>query len=93
MKINYDRFIVDQEPHYVMFTGEPYVVALKTGFVVAADLIILKTKIEKTILLGAQSLCLPLYEKIADNNNKLAGIECWIYKDGPERTSKYIVED
>ena len=76
-----------------MFTSEPYVVQLKTGFVVAADLIIQKTKKEKTLLLGAQSLSLPLFERMADNKNKLTGIEVWIYKDGSERTSKYIVED
>jgi hypothetical protein len=43
--------------------------------------------------LGAQSLSLPLFERMADNKNKLTGIEVWIYKDGSERTSKYIVED
>ena len=52
-----------------------------------------KTKKEKTLLLGAQSLSLPLFERMADNKNKLTGIEVWIYKDGSERTSKYIVED
>jgi hypothetical protein len=93
VNINFDRLVVDQEPHYIMFTSEPYVVQLKTGFVVAADLIIQKTKKEKTLLLGAQSLSLPLFERMADNKNKLTGIEVWIYKDGSERTSKYIVED
>lgn len=95
MQLNFDRLVVDQEPNSLLFTSEPYVVNLKTGFTVAADVIISKAnlKIEKTVLLGAQSLTGPLFERMLLNYNKLSGIEVWIYKSGADKTSKYIVED
>lgn len=95
MKLNHDRLVIDEEPKSVLFIGEPYVVHMRTGFTVAADLIVNKVgvKAEKSLLISAQSLSDALLERIIQNGGKLAGIEVWLYKSGPERTSKYIVED
>jgi len=95
MNLTFDRLVVDQEPRLLLFTSEPYVVYMRTGFTVAADVLISNkaTKQEKTLLISAQSLSEQLMIRMADCNNLLTGIEVWVYKSGPERTSKYLVED
>ena len=95
MKLNFERLVFDQEPISLLFISEPYIVNLKTGFTVAADVIMQKVnfKVEKTVLLGAQSLTAPLFERMLSNRNNLSGIEVWIYKSGVDKTSKYIEED
>lgn len=95
MKNRFDRLVIDLEPKSIIFTSEPYVVYTKTGFSVAADIIInlMGSKVEKSLLLGAKSLADPLLERMLQNAGRLSGIEVWIYKSGTERTAKYIVED
>lgn len=95
MKLLFDRLVIDQEPKHLLFTSEPYVVHLRTGFTVAADVLVgvKAQKVEKSLLISAQSLSDGLMERIRQNNSSLIGIEVWLYKAGAERTAKYIVED
>lgn len=95
MEANFDRLIVDVEPRRIQFTSEPYVAFTRAGFTAAADVLtnIGLVKREQTLLLAAQSLSAKLHELIRENNGKLSGIEVWIYKSGPERTAKYVIED
>lgn len=95
MKLSFDRLVVDQEPKLILFTTEPYVVHMRTGFTVAADVLVSykNIKTEKTLLISAQSLTDQLMTRMSECNNLLTGVEVWIYKSGPEKTSKYIVED
>ena len=95
MKLSFDRLVIDQEPKLLLFTTEPYVVYLRTGFIVAADVLVSykNIKSEKTLLISAQSLSDQLMKRMVECNNLLTGIEVWVYKLGPEKTSKYIVED
>lgn len=96
MNLSFDRIVIDQEPKHLLFTSEPYVVHLRTGLTVAADVIVgtnSQNKTEKSILLSSQTLSDGLVARMKENNSKLAGVEVWVYKAGPEKTSKYIVED
>ena len=95
MKLRFDRLVIDQEPKSLLFISEPYVVHMRTGFSVAADVLLTykKIKAEKTLLLSAQSLSDQLLKRIEENNNMLYGVEVWVYKAGSEKMSKYIVED
>lgn len=95
MKASFDRLVIDQEPKLLLFTSEPYVVHMRTGFTVAADVLVSykNIKSEKTLLISAQSLTDQLMERMAESNHLLTGIEVWVYKSGPERISKYIVEE
>jgi hypothetical protein len=95
MKLSFDRLVIDQEPKLILFTSEPYVVHMRTGFTVAADVLVSykNMKSEKTLLISAQSLTDQLMTRISECNNLLTGVEVWIYKSGPEKISKYVVED
>lgn len=95
MKLSFDRLVIDQEPKLILFTTEPYVIYMRIGFTVAADILVSykNIKSEKTLLISAQSLTDQLMTRMNECNNLLTGVEVWIYKSGPERTSKYIVED
>lgn len=95
MEVNNERLIVDEEPRRVLFISEPYVAYTKAGFTAAADIVTNfgQVKREQTLLISAQSLSARLIQLIQENNNKLAGIEVWIYKNGPEKTSKYVLEE
>jgi hypothetical protein len=95
MRLNYDRLVIDTDPNYCLFLSEPYVVYTKAGFTAAADVLVKKLKLspERTVLLGAASLSLPLFERIQENGMKLTGIEVWIYKEGEEKSARYRVED
>ncbi len=95
MNFNYERLIIDQEPCKVIFSSEPYPVLLKTGLTVVADVIVNKnrSKSERSLIISPFSLAKPLVMRIGENSNKLIGIEVWIYKSGPDKTSAYIVED
>jgi hypothetical protein len=95
MNFNHERLIIDQEPCKVIFSSEPYPVLLKTGLTVVADVIVNKarSKSERSLIISPLSLAKPLVMRIGDNSNKLSGIEVWIYKSGPDKTSAYIVED
>jgi hypothetical protein len=95
MNFNHERLIVDQEPCKVIFSSEPYPVLLKTGLVVAADVIINKarSKTERSLIISPLSLAKPLVMRINENSNMLCGIEVWIYKSGPDKTATFIVED
>jgi hypothetical protein len=42
MDLNFPRLIIDLEPCNVQFLSEPYPVLLKTGFTVAADVLLKK---------------------------------------------------
>lgn len=78
-----------------MFSSNPYVVYMRTGFTVAADVLYTYkgVRVDKTLLLSAQSLSDQLILRMAENNDSLIGIEVWVYKSGAERMSKYLVED
>lgn len=95
MKLAHDRLVIDEEPKNILFVSEPYVVHMRTGFTVAANVVISKSglKADKTLLLSAQSLSDGLLPRMMENGGMLSGVEVWIYKSGPERTSKYIIED
>lgn len=95
MELNFPRLIIDLEPCNVQFLSEPYPVLLKTGFTVAADVLLKKgmKKSEMSLLISAQSIAVVLKEKISDNSGKLSGIQLWIYKSGAERNSKYVLEE
>lgn len=94
MELNFDRLVFDQEPCRLLFTSQPYPVLLKTGFTVAADVIHIKNgkKTERSIIIAARSLAENLKYLIIDNSNSLVGIEVWMYKSGPEKTSSYVIE-
>ena len=95
MELNFPRLVVDLEPCNVLFLSEPYPVLLKTGFTVAADVILKKgmKKTEMTLLIAAQSIAFVLKEKMTANGGRLSGIQVWIYKAGTEKSSKYILEE
>ncbi len=93
--MTYPRLTIDMEPCNVQFLGEPYAVFLKTGFTVAADVVLKKgpKKTEMTLLISAKSIAESLKPRIDENGGKLLGVQVWIYKSGAERTSKYVIED
>ena len=95
MEMTYPRLTIDMEPCNIQFLGEPYVVLLKTGFTVAADVMLKKgpKKSEMTLLISAKSIADFLKLRIDENGGKLSGLQVWIYKSGAEKTSKYVIED
>lgn len=95
MEMLYPRLSIDMEPCNVLFISEPYAVLLKTGFTVAADIMYKKgsKKTEMTLLIAAKSIADSLKPRIIENGGKLSGLQVWIYKSGPERTSAYLIED
>jgi hypothetical protein len=95
MKFNYERLIIDQEPVRVLFSSEMYPVLLKTGLTVCADVIVLKggKSLERSLILSPLSLARPLNSLMEAGQGQLTGIEIWLYKSGPEKTSSYVVEE
>jgi hypothetical protein len=95
MNFNFERLVVDQEPCHVLFSSEIYPVLLKTGMTVSADVIVKKGKVkhERSLIIAPLSLAKPLTLLMEGNGGRLTGIEVWIYKSGPEKTSSYIVEE
>jgi hypothetical protein len=95
MKFNFERLVIDQEPIRVLFSSDIYPVLLKTGMTVSADVIIVKgnSSLEKSLIVAPLSLAQPLTILMESNGGRLSGIEVWIYKSGPEKTSSYIVEE
>jgi hypothetical protein len=95
MNFNYERLVVDQEPCHILFSSEIYPVLLKTGMTVSADVIIQNGKMrnERSLIVAPLSLAKPLLLLMEENGGRLTGVEVWIYKSGPEKTSAYVVED
>ncbi len=95
MKFNYERLVIDQEPVRVLFSSEMYPVLLKTGLTVCADVIVLKggKSLERSLIVSPLSLAKPLTCLMNSNQERLTGIEIWIYKSGPEKTSSYVIEE
>jgi hypothetical protein len=95
MKFNFERLVIDQEPTRVLFSSEIYPVLLKTGMTVSADVIIVKgsSTTERSLIVAPLSLAKPLTILMESNGDRLSGIEVWIYKSGPEKTSSYVVEE
>lgn len=91
----FDKLQIDTEPRNLLFISEPYVCIQRLGFCVVADAQLSSSigKKNVSILLGAQSLSVPLFERMKENNNSLIGIEVYIYKESPEKISKYKVVD
>lgn len=92
------RFVklqIDTEPRNLLFISEPYVCLQRLGFCVVADAQLSGPigKKNVSILIGAQSLSVPLFERIKQNNNSLIGIEVYIYKESSEKMAKYKVID
>lgn len=85
-------FKADQEPKKVLFLSEPYVIYTKFGYQAVADVVVIKGKKELILHLGAKSLSERLNEISKDNNDKLTGIEVWIYKADDSKYAQYLVE-
>ena len=93
--LNFEKLSIDTEPRNLLFISEPYVCFQKFGFCVVADaqLSSISGKKNVSLLLGAQSLSIALFERIQQNNNSLIGVEVYIYKLSTEKMAKYKVED
>jgi len=94
-ELNFDKLSIDTEPRNLLFISEPYVCIQKFGFTVAADAQLSSSNGKKnvTLIIGAQSLSLALFDRIKENNDKLTGVEVYIYKMSADKMSKYVVVD
>jgi hypothetical protein len=90
--IDVGRLSVDQEPLFIRFESEPFVLLTARRYLPVARVLVLKTKQRFYLILAASSLCQKLEPIRKENNGKISGIEIWIYKDGVEKTSKYVIE-
>ena len=86
------RLSVDQEPLFIRFESEPFVLLAARRYLPAARVLVLKTKQRFYLFLSAASLCEQLEPIRQENNGKLSGIEIWIYKDGADKTAKFVIE-
>ena len=83
----------DIEPKRILISSEPYVIYTVRGYQAVVDIIEMKRKKEYLMYIGSASLAKPLELLIRENNNKATGLELWIRKETPEKTSKYIIEE
>jgi len=90
--IEYGRLTVDEEPLLIRFESELFILVTRRGYVPAALVYTVKTKKRFHILLSAQSLSEQLEPIRLSNNGRLLGIEVWVRKAGPDKMSKYILE-
>ena len=84
---------IDIEPIKLMLTSNPYVVFSKRGYQVVIDVMDLKKKRQHFIYISSFSLSQQIENLRLENGGAFIGIEFWIWKAGPEKFSKYIVEE
>jgi hypothetical protein len=84
---------IELEPKRIMVTSEPYVVFTVRGYQAVVDVLETRTKHEYYLFVSARSLAEPLEKLKEGNNGRLTGLEFWIWKDGPEKSARYVVEE
>lgn len=84
---------IDVEPKRLLVTSEPYVIFTHRGYQPVIDVVERRSRREYYIFISAISLAASLEKLRLENGERMVGIEFWIRKQGPERTSKYIVEE
>ena len=87
-----DRLKVDTEPRKLLVLCEPYVVYAFRGYQAVIDVLEARTGREYQLFIGAKTLSNQLQRLVEENNDHFTGLEFWLRKADPSRTSAYIVE-
>ena len=88
-----ERLVIDIEPKLLVVISEAYVIYTVRGYQPVVDVMDRKTKREYFLFISAVSITKPLEQLRNENGGKHKGLEFWIYKEGPDRSAKYILED
>lgn len=92
-KSDLDALKFDVEPRKLLVTSEPFVVFTARGYQAAVSVMERKSRREYLLYIGAISLAQKLRQLQTENGDKLLGLEFWLRKEGPEKKSKYILEE
>ncbi len=84
---------VDVEPLRLLVTSEPYVVYTVRGYQPVVNVIERKSRREYFLYISAQSISRSLEQLKVENGDRMLGLEFWLRKEGPEKTSKYVLEE
>jgi hypothetical protein len=88
-----EQLKLDVEPKRLLILSEPYVRYTSFGYQPAVDVRERKSRRQYFLFVSASTLARPLELLRIENGGRLTGIEVWVRKEGPERTSKYVVEE
>ena len=75
----------------IEFLGEPFITVTFRGYAVAADVKVIATGLEYTLLLGAKSLAEPVERARAATTERLTGTRMAVRRSSSERTAVYEV--
>lgn len=83
---------VTVEPLRLQILSEPYVIFTRRGYQCVALVMNQRRKSTHMLFLSAGSLANQLEPLRKENGGHLSGLEFWVRKASPEKTSKYIIE-